>query len=128
MSAAAKPFDARFKRFMRDVGVNVLANLLAGAVIYLIATAFGYLAAQPLVVLLAGLLIGLCIMWVIGIILSEAFPRPNVIAKRISKPCPTCNVSAGERCIGQSGPKRGFHAARIQITEPPPPPPGQWWT
>ncbi|PTA45717.1 zinc finger domain-containing protein [Micromonospora sp. RP3T] len=127
MSAAAGPSGGRFKGFMRDVGVNVLANLVAAAVIYLIATAFGYLTAQPLVVLLAVLLVGVCILWVTAIVLSEAFPHPNVIAKRVSKPCPTCAAPVGERCVGQSGPKRGFHTARIEMTRSPIPSIAQWW-
>ncbi|WP_458351565.1 zinc finger domain-containing protein [Micromonospora schwarzwaldensis] len=59
--------------------------------------------------------------------LSEAFPHPNVIVKRVSEPCPTCGVSAGERCVGKSGPMRGFHTARIQMTGSPIPLIAQWW-
>jgi hypothetical protein len=43
----------RAKRFARDVGINVLANLIAAGIIYLAAVAAGYLKANPALFIVA---------------------------------------------------------------------------
>jgi hypothetical protein len=50
---------ARWRRLGRDVGVNVVANLLAAAAIYLLAVAGGYLKANPTIIALIVVMIAL---------------------------------------------------------------------
>ncbi|WP_405099622.1 hypothetical protein [Micromonospora sp. NBC_01412] len=45
-----QPAAAARRKFARDVGVNVLANLIAAAIIFLLAVAGDFLTANPLVV------------------------------------------------------------------------------
>ncbi|MFI0795007.1 hypothetical protein ACH4OY_20315 [Micromonospora rubida] len=45
-----QPAAAARRRFARDVGVTVLANLVAAAIIFLLAVAGDFLTANPLVV------------------------------------------------------------------------------
>ncbi|MDQ1751698.1 MAG: hypothetical protein QOE71_2754 [Pseudonocardiales bacterium] len=62
----SEPSQSR-TRWLRDVGVNVIANLVAAAIIYLLAVAFGYVKAHPvpvivstafLITFLAGITVG----------------------------------------------------------------------
>ncbi|MFI1194304.1 hypothetical protein ACH4T9_13745 [Micromonospora sp. NPDC020750] len=45
-----QPAAAARRKLARDVGVNVLANLIAAAIIFLLAVAGDFLAANPLIV------------------------------------------------------------------------------
>ncbi|MEH1098199.1 hypothetical protein [Micromonospora sp. CPCC 205561] len=56
MTTPSQP-AAPARSFARDVFVNVLANLIAAAIIYLLAVLSGYLKSNPLILILAFLVV-----------------------------------------------------------------------
>ncbi|MEU7587367.1 hypothetical protein AB0A95_13810 [Micromonospora sp. NPDC049230] len=64
-----------WRKLARDAGVNVVANLIAAAIIYLLAVAAGYLNANRKII--AGLLTIPVILVIVGAILYIGFVAPR---------------------------------------------------
>jgi hypothetical protein len=111
-----EPERIKPRRFAYDVGINILANLFAAAIVYLLAIVGGYLKANPAVLLVAisiilGTLTTAFTIWLGARSARQelaAAQRQDATTRRVAKP----TVERATETNGRSGRPRRSKSQR----------------
>src|SRR5262249_38301766 len=79
----AGPSPRRARKFAYDVGVNILANLVAAAVIYLAAVAGGYISKSPYLLAASVVLTDVAIVFALSVAFDTAWWKSWPLARRL---------------------------------------------
>ena len=92
------------RSFARDVGVNVLANLIAAAIVYLLGAAAGLLPRSPGALIPATALVAAACFWILMVLVKFGPERYWALAYGVANYCAGVALVAGYQAFGSSRP------------------------